>query len=79
MADSCDAPELPGADLPKRFSGHLQNPTRGYFDFKSLQWTDKAVPKGPHKGSIQQEAYIPTNRLDDFTKGMLDCILHVVP
>ncbi|KAL3148649.1 hypothetical protein ABBQ38_014070 [Trebouxia sp. C0009 RCD-2024] len=70
MADGCDVPGLQA--LPKQFPGRLQNPTGGSFDFKSLLWSDKAISKGPHKGNIEQEAYIPTDRLEDFKRGEAD-------
>ncbi|KAL3131166.1 hypothetical protein ABBQ38_000470 [Trebouxia sp. C0009 RCD-2024] len=73
MADGRDVPGLHDIGLPKQFPGRLQNPTGGSFDFKSLLWSDKAIFKGPHKGNIEQEAFISTDRLEDFKRGMPTC------
>ncbi|KAL3150070.1 hypothetical protein ABBQ38_013416 [Trebouxia sp. C0009 RCD-2024] len=34
--------------------------------------SDKAISKGPHKANIEQEAFIPTDRLEDFKRGEAD-------
>jgi len=54
----------------KRFLGTVQTPQQGSFDFKARQWTDKVITKGKNQGKFDQEAYIRTERVQDFIHGM---------
>lgn len=65
--------EVHDDQLPKQFPHCLQNPAKGCFDFNSLDWSDRAITKGPQKGSLEKEAFIPTSRLNDFKQGRLNC------
>lgn len=70
MSQAPDAFPASRAEPSERFRGTVQTPEQGSFDFTALQWTDKVITKGKNKGKFDQEAYIKTERVQDFIHGV---------
>ena len=47
----------------------LQTPPDGIFDRSDLQWRERRITVGTNQGASVQEAYIPADRVEDFTAG----------